>query len=305
MTEDFARIEGYINNTLSDSDKKAFEKELKTNSTLSEQYDFYKNLQKQQTTELKPISFDKKILPEINNINFTEKNLKSSGSKGAIVGLLILFVAVTSYLFIVNQSKNNALAIIQNKVDSIQYAYQNAEKELNKTRQIALEQAIIAIDEKSSDEENIKKQLEEKEKEIAALKSGTNDERSTELQKEIEVLKNELAKVKQELYENTGNYANENTDNKSISLLKKEIRTRYSGSNLRIEWKGNAKYRIKIYNSNKNLVYSSPKYISNNELSIEKPANGHYYLYFYPDKGKRVDFLLVVNADKVKVWFDK
>ena len=304
MTEDFARIEGYINNTLNNSDKKAFEEELKTNSTLSEQYDFYKNLQKQHTSELKPIPFDKKILPEVNNINFTEKKPKSSGSKGTIAGLLILFVAVTSYLFITNQSKNKALAIIQNKVDSIQYAYKKVEKELNKSRQVAVENVNKAIDEKSSDEENIKKLLEEKEKEIAALKTGKNDERSAELQKEVELLKKELAKVKQELYENAGNYADENTDNKNINLLKKEIRTRYSGNDLRIEWKGNAKYRIKIYNSDKNSIYSSPKYISNNELSIEKPVHGHYYLYFYPEKGKRVDFLMVLDADKVKVWFD-
>ena len=210
MAENFSRIEDYINNKLSDTQKGEFENELKNNQVLTEQYNFYKNIKKQQAIELKPITYQKKILPEINNINFTEKKDKPNASGRAIVGIIVIFIALSSYLFITNNSNENEIAILNAKKDSIEHAYQHV-------LSLASEHSNIEVNTdnlKNEAAKNLQKIIVEKEKEIAILKKDS--EGAASLKEEIEVLKKEIAKVKQEYYENAGNFADDDKNKTSV-----------------------------------------------------------------------------------------
>ena len=272
MAENFSRIEDYINNKLSDTQKGEFENELKNNQVLTEQYNFYKNIKKQQAIELKPITYQKKILPEINNINFTEKKDKPNASGRAIVGIIVIFIALSSYLFITNNSNENEIAILNAKKDSIEHAYQHV-------LSLASEHSNIEVNTdnlKNEAAKNLQKIIVEKEKEIAILKKDS--EGAASLKEEIEVLKKEIAKVKQEYYENAGNFADDDKNKTSVDKdLLNNLSVFTSGMNLVFKWKNNTKYKINFYTSDKVLLHATSDYI-NARWQIKKPENGFLLL---------------------------
>ena len=296
MEINFSRIENYLNNDLNAPEKELFEKELQTDKQLAERYNFYKNLKKQQVTDLKPIEFERKILPDINDINFTEKKEKSGGRTGAITGLIIIFIAISSYLLITNNSIKERIASIQSQNDSLSADYQVLIDQyaiLSNGKELAVNEIIEPNNETIYE---LNQQIEDKEKEIALLKSGNSINQNVTLNKEVEELKKELAKVKQEYFENSGQLANEKITHDVINSL----RFINLGSNLKINWKSTNKYKVQIYTTDNSLINSSQELVVN-EWIIKKPEDGFYILKFFPVKGDRVELLLELKKNS-KIW---
>ncbi len=302
MAENFSRIENYINKSLGEEEKGKFEAELKNNKDLAERYNFYKNLKSQQSSEIKPIKFDKKILPEINDINFTEKKAKPGLSKGTAAGVIVLFISVSAFLLMNITSHKSTIANMQLTIDSLS----KSEIQIADVQEQDINEQDI--DEQVTDEpndaegvdpriKNLQKIIAEKEQEIVALKTINKTEA---LETEVQELKQELAKVKQEYYESAGNYAS-NTNNS----LKSEISSNFSfyitkGRDLEINWKKN-KYKVEIYNSQGRKVKSTTDFIADGwKTNIQK--SGFYRVRITSTKKKVVYVLIDTSKDSKNVW---
>ncbi len=266
MDENFSRIEDYINNKLSGTEKGKFESELKSNTALAEKFNFYRNLQGQQSPELKPIKFTKKILPEINDINFTEKKQKPGIGKGSAAGILIIFIAVSGYLLLSNVSQNKNIAKMQSIIDSI-----NTQKE--QFANTVQKNNFQELTNNSDSVTMLQQMILSKEKEIALLK--TDNEENKTLKDEVGRLKKELAKIKQEYYENSGAYAS-NSSNSLMSKISSNFNFTIRFQSIDVKW-NKGRYKIEIYNSKGNLIKSSSDFIEREWLA-KLPEPGFYKL---------------------------
>jgi hypothetical protein len=298
MDENFSRIEDYINNKLSGTEKGKFESELKSNTALAEKFNFYRNLQGQQSPELKPIKFTKKILPEINDINFTEKKQKPGIGKGSAAGILIIFIAVSAYLLFNNVSQNRNIANMQFVIDSMntsQEQYAEIQKD-NIVENNTIKSDTVLV---------LQKLITSKEDEIAALK--LNNKSNETLKVEVEQLKKELAKVKQEYYENTGTYAAENTSNKELDNFVKSISVFVTRADeVKVVWESNDKFRVSMYNyKDGKKVYSSPGFIKN-VFSTKIPEHGFFLITFKAVSKKEIKVLASIPKNKsTEVFYKK
>lgn len=295
MEVNFSKIEDYLNDRLSDSERKSFEFELKNNEDLTEKYKFYKNLQQKQDAELTNFEFDQKILPDITEINFTENKRKNIVKEISVTALLVAFIATSVYLFSSNQS-------FKNKVANIQIQMKEIEKELENERLIALEksgEAVNSINETQEITNKLKEELIEKEKEIAILK--TNGSPPDEgLLNEIKSLKKELSELKREYYENSGSFAN-TKDNSNKNGIPADLNFLKYQEHIDISWHNREKYKIRVYGNNQKLLHSSNGYLGVKwKVPINKP--GFYTVKFSPQgKGKPFTILLDVG-EKIKAW---
>ncbi len=295
MGENFSRIENYINQALSKEEKDRFEAELKTDSDLAERYNFYKDLKQELPKEIKPLDYNKKILPEINDINFTEKKQKRGFSKGAAAGVLIIFIAVSGYLLLSNVSQNTNIANMQLIIDSMK-------TENVQIANIQKDTVFEKVIENKDSVEVLRDLIATKENEIVALKLDNEDKKA--LKEEVEKLKKELAKAKQDYYENKGNFADENYNNPIANtnvLTSLSIFT--SGNKLVMRWKNDMKYKVSFSTPDKVLLHSSDDYIYE-RWEIPKPKDGFYMVEFRSFGKGKTTFLLEFKRN-FKIWLPK
>jgi hypothetical protein len=296
MEMEFSRIEAYLNDELNMPEKEQFEKDVALNKQLAERLDFYKNLQIHHTPDLKPIEFEKRILPDINNINFTEKKESSVSKNGLIAGIVTVLILVSTIFLINNRLINNKLTAYQFQNDSLKSVSQELEK---KFANISGQQFSADNNTFSPNNETINslnQKIKDKEEEIALLKSGNTSDQNKALVKEVDDLKKELAKVKQEYFENSGQFA---SDIKVDDVIK-SIRFINSGGNLKINWKSTNKYKVEMYNTDEILMTSSGELVVN-EWIVKNPGDGFYILRFIPVKGEQVKLLLELKKYP-KIW---
>ena len=139
---------------------------------------------------------------------------------------------------------------------------------------------------------------------LEQAKAEKDSEGAASLKEEIEVLKKEIAKVKQEYYENAGNFADDDKNKTSVDKdLLNNLSVFTSGMNLVFKWKNNTKYKINFYTSDKVLLHATSDYI-NARWQIKKPENGFYIVEFDPRGKRNTKFLLEFNKS-IKIWLPK
>jgi hypothetical protein len=292
MEMEFSRIEAYLNAELSVQERSQFEKELLANKELAERLDFYKKIKTLHTVDLKPIEFNNKILPDINNINFTEKKESSTSKKGLIAGISVLII-VSTFFLLTNWSNERKIASFNFKNDSLSMVNKKLEEIV---ADISGNNSSNNIGPNNETLDKLNKQIKEKEVEIALLKLGNNSDQSKALISEVENLKKELAKVKQEYFENAGQFANE----KKADDIVKSIRFINNGDNLKIRWKSTNKYKVEICNTD-NIILNSTGELVVNEWIIKDPGNGFYILKFITVNGEKIEMLLELK-EYSKIW---
>ncbi len=296
MGENFSRIEEYINKTLSEDEKNRFEAELETDGELAERYNFYKNLKQELPKEIKPFGFNKKILPEINEINFTEKKQKKGLNRGAAAGILIIFIAVSGYLLLSSVSQNKNIAALESIIDSLKVENEQvANIQLNTTHE--------EVPVKNDSVRVLRDLIAAKENEIVALK--LNNESNEALKDEVKELKKELSGLKQEYYENNGNYAANDANDELDDFIKSIDIFNPSLDNVAVKWNSADKFRISMHNyKNGNKIYTSPGLVKKT-FTTAIPDYGFYVISFKPVSKKEIKVLVSINKSTVPEIFYK
>lgn len=280
----FSKIEDYINNNLSEKDRKGFENELNSNKQLKERYEFYKNFQKIQKQEKpKPIVFEKKILPEIKNLDFSEKKPTKKLPYTLMSAVAAVFLII-SFVFINNSGQN--INIKKPNIANLALAIDSLKKINEKTENdyLALEKAKNKAQELlaniSKNETKIKFELEKK-------------------QSEIKDLKNEIAQTKQDYYEEINRLAGSGS-NEDDSLEITRIRI-WRKPYFKFFWKSKKIYKVKIFNQKRELIDESRKFQKNN-YKPKKLEYGFYFFQLIDKKNKTSEYLIEINKTKSKVW---
>jgi len=303
VATEFSRIEDYLKNNLSPVDKDKFEKELHSDSDLAEGLVFYKSLQHKENNAFHPIETAKKILPVIKYVSFLEKKKPAKKYNLAMAGVVVLFIGISLFILKTNNEAKKQLSGMELKADSLQSANKQVLGELMALKsydQYDTTHSLLAFQKK---ELLLKNEILKKEQEIKALKAVKPNESDVTMLKELEELKKELAKTKQDMYEKNGQIANDQLEeNVSMAELAKSISLRVLDENLEITWKSKDKIKISVERTDGGYLLESKEYMENKWM-IKKPVDGFYYLKLYPSKGL-YSLLLIQVKDKVRYWVE-